>query len=478
MKVDRQKARVETGIGGPAWRRGESGQAIIIVALCMVVLIGITGLAIDGGRILAVRRDLVQMVDAAALAGANALSGPPVGNDATHQARALERVNEYARLNGFDTSLPGYSLSVTFPTTTPARKLVQVAATRPVDTVFMQVLGINRVTVNSDSRQGEAAPLDIVILQDVSVSQLIWNYSMGDTSCLVDPTYTGSRDPASDIPSTRLACSYPYDPTRPTTTLTYTQWQAAKQHTFQPNIPWLPFARQQWAARYFVNNLDSRYDQVAVVSFSSSARVNQPLTNQFSLALNAIGQSPETVGQTGSRGLEPGGGTNIAQGISAAMNVLTSFAPSGNARDTAVGAIILLTDGSTTTRLGRTSPGSCSSYNLDCQDCVNARSDVIAQAQLAAQSGIVIYTIFVGNNTWERDNALMAQYVADLTDNRRLDGNYSGSRNLPVGYGPAFTQAELSGVTNNYYHVDPNNPAELQAAYDAILSKIYTRLVR
>jgi hypothetical protein len=451
-----------------------------MVALMAIVLLGFTGLALDVGRILVVRRNLVQIVDASALAAASALSGPPLSDDATHQSRARLRATEYAKLNGFDVSTQGYTMTVTFPISNPLKKLVQVEASRPVNTIFMPLLGINQVTVSSGGRQGEAAPLDVVVLQDCSVSQLVWNYSMGDTSALVDPSYAGSRDPASNIPAASLAAGNSYDPTRATSNpypLTHAQWLAAKNGTTHPNVPWEPFARQQWAARYFVNSLDPRYDKVGIASFSSSASLNQPLTNNLNLALMAIGNSPETAGQTGSRGLQPGGGTNIAQGLSAAMNALTDFGPSGPARDTAVGAIILLTDGSTTTRLGTTDPGNCNSFSLGNSDCVLARSDVIAQAQIAAQKGIMIYTIFVGDSAWEHDNALLMQYISDLTDNRRLDGTYTGTRNLPTGYGPAFNSTELATVTSNYYRADPNNPAELQNAYDAILAKIYTRLV-
>ena len=456
----------------------EQGQAVILVALAMVVIVGFTGLAVDAGLVMVHRRNLVRMTDAAALAAAGALSAPPSVNDAMRQARAVQRAREYATLNGFDPDDAGHSLQITFPTASPPRKLTRIEASRPVGLAFMKLLGFDQVTVSSGGRVAEAAPLDVVIVQDVSVSQLIWNFSMGNTSCLVDPTYTGSRDPASDIPSSRLACGHAYTPSEPTTAsqLTYAQWWAAKQGTAAPNVPWLPFARQQWAARYFVNNLDSRYDQVAIVSFSSSAQVHQNLTNQYNLALNAIGYSPETPGETGSAGLRPGGSTNIAQGIAVGLGVLTNFAPSGPARETAVGAMVLLSDGSTTVRLGQTSPqGGCYSQNLPA--CAPARQDVMDQAQIAANSGIVIYTIFIGDSNWERDNALLMQYVADLTDNRRLDGDYSGSRNLPTGYAPAFTPEELASVTDNYYRADPNYPEELQAAYDSILSKIYTRLV-
>jgi hypothetical protein len=475
-------------------RHSQRGQSLILVAVSLVVLLGFVGLAVDVGRVMAVRRHLVQIVDASALAGAGALSGPPLGDDITHQSLATARAREYAKLNGFDITKPGCTFTTTFPSTTPARKVVQVAASEPVDLAFMPILGIKQVTVSSGARQAEAAPLDIVILQDCSVSQLIWNYSMGDASALVDPSYypippndTSHRDPAGNIPAASLAPGNSYDPTKATTNtypLTHAQWQAAKNGTAHPNVPWEPFARQQWAARYFVNNLDLRYDQVGIASFSSGATVNQPLTSNLSLALAKIGDSPDgsdgtnPVGKKGSRGLQPDGGTNIAQGISAALNALTDFGPSGPARDTAVGAIILLTDGSTTTRLGTTDAHNCYSQDLGNSDCVLARSDVIAQAQIAAQKGVVIYTIFVGDATWEHDNALLMQYVADLTDNRKLDGTYTGSRNLPNGYGPAFNSTELATVTSNYYRADPAHPEQLQAAYDSILAKIYTRVAK
>src|SRR5438270_732865 len=53
----------------PGWmrRRGERGQAIVFVALMIVVLIGFIGLAIDGGRLYWERRILQNSVDAAAL---------------------------------------------------------------------------------------------------------------------------------------------------------------------------------------------------------------------------------------------------------------------------------------------------------------------------------------------------------------------------------------------------------------------------
>ena len=51
-------------------RNGESGQSLVLVAIGLVVLIGILGLALDMGYLRYVRRELQTAADAAALAGA------------------------------------------------------------------------------------------------------------------------------------------------------------------------------------------------------------------------------------------------------------------------------------------------------------------------------------------------------------------------------------------------------------------------
>ena len=51
-------------------RRRDEGQVIVITALVMVVLLAMTGLVIDVGRLYLAQRDLQKATDAAALAGA------------------------------------------------------------------------------------------------------------------------------------------------------------------------------------------------------------------------------------------------------------------------------------------------------------------------------------------------------------------------------------------------------------------------
>lgn len=68
----------------------ESGQAIILVTLAMIGLIGMLGLAIDGGDLLFRYRKAVTTVDAAALAGAVALC---TGGDMPTAVQAVVEAN-------------------------------------------------------------------------------------------------------------------------------------------------------------------------------------------------------------------------------------------------------------------------------------------------------------------------------------------------------------------------------------------------
>ncbi len=75
MKAKRQlKAKWQ------AWRRDESGNVAIITAILLVVLIGFVALVVDVGHVKAVRNELQNAADAAALAGTRAYF-PPVSTD-------------------------------------------------------------------------------------------------------------------------------------------------------------------------------------------------------------------------------------------------------------------------------------------------------------------------------------------------------------------------------------------------------------
>ena len=452
----------------------EHGQVLVLMALALLALIGVTGLAIDVGLVMQGRRELVRMTDAAALAAAGALSGDPNDSDEVRKARATQRAREYTLLHGFNPDAEGITLSVTFPVTSPPRKLVEVQATRQVPLAFMRAFGIDHATVSSGGRQGEAAPVDIVLLQDVSASQCEQNYNpdtSGDGWC--------SRLQRPGYPGQYYSVPWPYHPAEVTTSY---DWPPRSTPGYRTNVPWKPFYEQQYAARYFVDRLDPRYDQVALVSFSSAtndspyggyaneARVHYGLTNNFGAVKDTIGLSPIDIGRAGDPGLFPAGQTNMAKGIQVAMNVLTS---DPRARENAIGAIILLSDGSPTRTIGGSTPSGCSSSKPGA--CVQPRRDVKTQTEAAAQAGVVIYTVFTGSAEFAENHALTLQWIADLTDNGRLDGEYNSPHNFPTGYRAYDTAWFQANVSNNFYLASSYD--QLEAAYESILNKIYTRLV-
>ena len=87
------------------------GQALIIVAIAMVVLIAIVGLAIDGGSIYLQRRAAQNAVDGASLAGTRTMllayentqwgnDGDELDGDADQEDQILADIVEYATVNG------------------------------------------------------------------------------------------------------------------------------------------------------------------------------------------------------------------------------------------------------------------------------------------------------------------------------------------------------------------------------------------
>jgi hypothetical protein len=487
---------IETLLSAAERFRRERGQVLVLAALLLTTLLLFTGFAIDVGIVYDARRDLVRVADAAALSGAGALSSgePGQANDWVRQQRAVARVREYVELNAFDPDEAGNRLDVAV--TFEGGKHVTVNATRTVPLLFMRLIGIDEVPVSasSDGRVAEAAPVDIVLVQDVSASQCFGTYAPKpagqDCEFIYQPGYT-NPDSSSDADRARLD---PYDPTQPTVLSLSYRWisgypgcrrhfttdtwescslSAHSGHSSDINQPWEPFSLQQTAARYFVSQLDARYDQVGVVSFSwnyaahsgdpygadYNARLWQGLTSNVTAASDAIGNSPLIEGQTGDEGLYPGGNTNMAAGIRAGAAELTNYA---RARENAVPVMILLSDGAPTTTLGGTRPSTC--YEEDSPGCSPARQDAMDEAEAAADKGVIIYTVFVGTSYHASRFALMLQYIADLTDNLSSGG---------PAYDTAWFQANVS---ENFFVA--GTQAELERVYDEILARIYTRLVR
>src|SRR6187549_1108355 len=86
----------------------ESGQAIVIIALVMVVLLGMLGLAIDGGGLFFLQRDAQNATDAAVLSASYAIctKGDP-------KAAAFATMSQ----NGFNNNGITNTVTVNYPPT-------------------------------------------------------------------------------------------------------------------------------------------------------------------------------------------------------------------------------------------------------------------------------------------------------------------------------------------------------------------------
>ena len=137
-------------------RRGQSGQAIVLIAIMLTVLIGMTAIAIDGSRAYALRRALQDAVDSAALAAADNLQR--TGSYVTAEQAATSLFGRNMALYTAPSCSPGYgtpgagawTVTCTYPDGTvltdvaralgPQGGLFQLSATRSLKLQFGRVL--------------------------------------------------------------------------------------------------------------------------------------------------------------------------------------------------------------------------------------------------------------------------------------------------------------------------------------------------
>src|SRR5262245_55421729 len=116
--------------------RSERAQALPVIALLAVVLLGMIGLAIDVGRLYVARAELSRAVDAAALAGVLEMPDVPA---------AESRAGAYLEEN-----LP--DATATFPGNDT--NSLRVQGTRTVNLSFMGILGFKTYDVKATASAG------------------------------------------------------------------------------------------------------------------------------------------------------------------------------------------------------------------------------------------------------------------------------------------------------------------------------------
>jgi Flp pilus assembly protein TadG len=138
--------------------RGEQGQAMVMAAFAMVVILGFGAFAVDIGHVAVQKSDLQNAADAAALAGVVEM---PLS------ANAVSTAVNYAKINGMDVAANNVTLNgEKVYATAIGTKQLRVECSREVDYYFAGVLGFESKVVtavavaekNSSSWSGEALP--------------------------------------------------------------------------------------------------------------------------------------------------------------------------------------------------------------------------------------------------------------------------------------------------------------------------------
>jgi Flp pilus assembly protein TadG len=131
----------------------EGGQMIVLFTLCLVVIVAMTGLVIDGGDTFLQRRDLQNIADTAAMAGAYSYTLTGQTDDAVIKA------TDNAVSNGiYDGDTTGASVSVSVFASGGGGTALTVNVTRPHRNAFAGVVGFTRWNVSATATALTGAP--------------------------------------------------------------------------------------------------------------------------------------------------------------------------------------------------------------------------------------------------------------------------------------------------------------------------------
>jgi Putative Flp pilus-assembly TadE/G-like len=152
--------------------RCDSGQAFVLVAFTLMVLVGMAALVIDGGSWYRAQRHLQTAADAAALAGAQELP--------TDQTSATTVAHDYAQRNY--AGIPAPTVSFPDPGT------IDVAATATAPGIFARIYGsaFDEVDISAHAQAQVSAPLELKNVAPIAVYKEV-ACIVSDPSCFGQP---------------------------------------------------------------------------------------------------------------------------------------------------------------------------------------------------------------------------------------------------------------------------------------------------
>lgn len=171
-------------------KKGEKnqGQVLVILAIVMIVLVAIIGLAVDTGYMYMSYSRLSKAVDAAGLAATGEFKRPINGDLSAMNDRMQAAAQQQLDLNGVDST--SVTIDWCFTDSSLCKdaqgndiKKVRISATENVPTFFMAVLGIRQLPITVQSFT-QAASVDVVVVLDSSESM---TYDAPDNDPMLDP---------------------------------------------------------------------------------------------------------------------------------------------------------------------------------------------------------------------------------------------------------------------------------------------------
>lgn len=371
-----------------ALRGDRSGATIVIVALTMSGLIGVTAATVDIGKALIIRKSMQSATDSAALSGAGTLAA--VGSDAA-VANAREYGAQSGGKNEFTGGIPvtmgaGYPKAVCLTSigvscmSVPLANAVVVQQHAVVPTYFTSLIGISSITVTTTSTaaiaSGTVKPVELLLVLDAtgSMKEFAKGCTVGDKSKFACAMQGAQDLLAGMAPSAQKVGLMSFPPLIPKTTAYATDCIAStKAESAGYNDP---------TATYNLALLgnDFRTGDNSKVSGTTGNNLNSK--SDIVKAVGGAGASCPGLVPTDWNAKGPGGsgGTAYADAINKATATLTST----GSPSTVQRAIIILTDGAANR-----------AQNGVSQQCNAA----IAAAQAAKAAGIWVYTVAYGLST-------------------------------------------------------------------------------
>ena len=410
----------------------ENGQILPWMVLMSILVLGAAGITIDLGRAFVSYRTLQASTDAAALAGANAMSTSGATTASvtsvvdSYNSTSGTGANASASLVNATMAAPTFSCVIGSPyVTVPCGanalgdNVIQVTQTAQVPLFFIGMLKLfhltpaNALTLSSTAtaavQSGQNVPLNLAVIIDTTSSM---NSQDNDASCMNKQiicalagvqTLLGSLSPCT-IGSTLTTCNGAYDQV---SLFTFPNIQANNTSkdttcpTSNPTIPsysYVPIpstTNTTWTPPSPTSSSLPTY-QVTGYSdnYSANNQQNGGLATGTTLAIAAGANTASNC-----KGLQaPGGdGTYIAGAMYAAI---TSLQAQAYARPTAQNALVLLTDGGADSgKFGSGFSSSSSTYPSKVQQC----EQTVAAGQYATGLGITVYTVSYGASSNQSD---------------------------------------------------------------------------